>query len=243
MAKNLTIAIGIAGVWLAVPGAHSVAGGYPEADVGFSITAPASVRVNEDTAYQLTATNAGPDTTGVETRLTGDGGHPNASFRLEIVSTQPPPGGSCKHAFELICQLGRLEPGTSATVVVVLRPSQSRTFDVRGSAAADEITIDSNTANDEVTLSTPVVPPVEIGGVPDKCASKSFRLKVRTSVGNAGLTKLMVDDRVLTKSTKPRLKAKVHLDKLKGTKHKVEVRVRGDDGLPVARETESFKTC
>jgi hypothetical protein len=237
MAKNLTIAIGLAGVWLAAPGPHSVAGGYPEADVGLSITAPASVRVNEDSVYELTATNAGPDVTGVETRLPRDGP------RLQIVSSQPPPGGSCKRAFDFICQLGRLEPGTSASVVVVLRPPQARTFDLTGTASADEITIDSNQSNDAVSVSTPVVRPIEIGGVPGACASRPFRLKVATSVGNAGLTKLMVDDHVLTKSTQPKLKAKVDPDKLEGAKHKVEVRVRGDDGLPVARKTESFKTC
>jgi len=237
MARSLTIAIGVAGAWLAASGAHSVAGGLPEADVGLSITAPASVRVNEDSVYELTATNAGPDVTGVETRLPRDGP------RLQIVSAQPPPGGSCTRAFDFICQLGRLEPGTSATVVVVLRPPQARTFDLTGTASADESTIDSNETNDAVSVSTPVVRPVEISGVPGACASKSFRLKVRTSVGNAGLAKLMVDDRVLTKSTRPKLKAKVDLAELKGTKHKVEVRVRGDDGLPVARETESFKTC
>ena len=236
----------LAALLIVAPGVHGLGAGAPQADLAVTVTGPPTVRVHEDTTYQITVTNNGPDDAPAKVQFSGDGGAPNISYKIDIVSAQPPPGQTCKLTFELVCKLGRLDPGAAATVTVIVRPNPETTFVVQANAEIDEVggASDINSANDYATASSQVVKPIKIAGVPRRCASKPFPLKVKSTVANAGKIKLIVDDRVLASTKKAKLKAKVKPAKLEGSKHEIEVVVQDDDGGPfLASKKASFKTC
>ncbi len=243
--KTLSIATGLASVCLAAFGGPSSAAGQAKADFAVSITGPISVRTNEDAPFEIVVSNGGPDAANGKFQFGGGSGG-GVYTGVDIVSAQPPPDGSCKITGLLVCQVGRVAPGASATVTAVVRPFAGfdGLFDVQAEIELDEATVDSTVGNNEAVASVPVVPAIKLGGLPRGCASKPFKLRVTSTVANAGKTKVLVDDKVLIASSKPKLKPKVNLAKLEGRKHEVEVIVQDPAGGPkLASESASFKTC
>jgi hypothetical protein len=204
------------------------------------------VRVGEPTQFEITVTNSGPElTAGSKVVISQtDTFEPAFGFyRLEPEALEPSQG-SCKPR-PTVCQLGRIDPGASATVVLVARAVQLDAFSdawgVQAEVETDhEVTVDPSDANNATVHARPLVPPITLRGLPRGCASKSFSLKARLAVVGSTQTKLIVDGKVIEKSRKPKFKAKVDIDKLEGAKHTVEVVVKGDVG---AYETARFKTC
>jgi hypothetical protein len=103
--------------------------------------------------------------------------------------------------------------------------------------------VDADAANNHVELDTEVPSPIKIEGVPNRCTSKSFVIRVRARVGTlAKLTKLEIDNKVVGSSVKNRLKVKLDPADIGVGKHKLSVTVQSS-GPPLATLNDSFKTC
>src|SRR6266516_1252015 len=90
----------------------------PRADVRVSISAPGSVRVNNQLTVTATVTNAGPDTaTGVALHAQVPGG--------ATLSSASSSRGSCSTSGSITCPIGTLNSGGSATVTLVLTANQT----------------------------------------------------------------------------------------------------------------------
>jgi uncharacterized repeat protein (TIGR01451 family) len=90
----------------------------PPANVVVTKTAsPRVINVGGQVTYRITATNQGPGT--AEHAIVTD--TPDAGLQLISVT---PSQGTCKQAKPIICDVGPLAPGASATVVVVARATE-----------------------------------------------------------------------------------------------------------------------
>jgi hypothetical protein len=219
-------------------------------DFGVTLTGPANAKakVGSSTPYTVTVTNAGPDAESPHVRLTGGKGATDASSGdpikvLDITASQ----GSCKNdGFGATCRLGDIPSGDSATVVVKVEPLERDVPSLELQATAEPekaAVVDANAANNHVELDTEVPSPIKIEGVPNRCTSKAFVIRVRARVGTlAKLTKLEIDGRVVGSSPKNRLKAKVDPADIGKGKHQLSVTVQSS-GPPLATLKDSFKTC
>jgi hypothetical protein len=208
------IAIGLA---LCVIAAASAVGATTTVDFGVTLTGPANAKakVGSKTPYTVTVTNAGPDTESPHVRLAGGKGATDASSGdpikvLEINSSQ----GSCKDdGFGATCRLGDLAAAASAKIVATVEPLERDVPNLALQATAEPekaAIVDADPANNHVELDTEVPSPIKIEGVPNRCTSKAFVIRVRARVGTlAKQTKLEIDNKVVGSSSKNRLKAKV----------------------------------
>ena len=242
------VPVALAGVAVALPAGAGA--GTTTVDFGVTVTGPATAKakVGSQTTYTVAVTNTGPGTESPHMRLTGGSGATDASSGdpvkvLDIEFSQ----GTCKDdGFGATCRLGDIAPGATATVTVVVEPLERDvpSLDLQATVEPEKAAVvDANTANDHVELDTEVPEPIKIEGVPNRCTSSRFVIRVRARVGTlAKLTKLEIDNKVLGSSTKNRLKVKVDPDDIGPGSHKLSVVVQSS-GPPLATFKDKFKTC
>jgi hypothetical protein len=231
-----------------VPGAAGA--GTTTVDFGVTLTGPATAKakVGSETTYTVAVTNAGPGTESAHVRLAGGKGATDTSTGDPVKTlSQTPSQGSCKNdGFGVTCRLGDIAPGATATVEVVVEPLERDVpnLDLQATVEPDKAAVvDGNAANDHVELDTEIPAPIKIEGVPNRCTTKKFVIRVRARVGAlAKSTKLVIDGKVLGSSTKNRLKVKVNPEDIGTGSHRLSVTVQST-GPPLATFKDSFKTC
>ena len=224
--------------------------GTTTVDFEVAVTGPpkAKAKVGSGATYTVLVTNAGPGTEGAHVRLTGGSGATDATTGdpvkvLSIDNSQ----GSCKDdGFGATCRLGDIAPGAMAVVTVIVEPLERDVpnLDLQATVEPEKAAVvDANAANDHVELDTAVPEPIKVEGVPNRCTSDKFVIRVRARVGAlAKLTKLEIDNKVLGSSRKNRLKVKVNPDDIGPGTHKLSVVVQSS-GPPLATFRDKFKTC
>ena len=240
----------IALVVIALATPAGVGAGTTSLDFGVTLTGPATAKakVGSQTTYTVAVTNAGPGTESAHVRLAGGKGAIDTSTGDPVKTlSQTPTQGSCKNdGFGVTCRLGDIAPGATATVEVVVEPLERDVpnLDLQATVEPDKASVaDTNAANNHVELDTEVPAPIKIEGVPNRCTSKTFVLRVRARVGTlAKQTKLEIDGKVLGSTTKNRLKVKVNPESIGTGSHKLEVTVQSA-GPPLATFKDKFKTC
>jgi uncharacterized repeat protein (TIGR01451 family) len=101
------------------PGVYGSVQGCPKADIALSETAaPATVTAGQDVTYTLSATDNGPDPV-PDVTVTDP-----LPAGAQLVSATPSAGTCASASGPLSCDVGTLANGASATVTVVLRPTQ-----------------------------------------------------------------------------------------------------------------------
>jgi hypothetical protein len=224
--------------------------GTVNVDFGVTLTGPPKVKakVGSETTYTVAVTNAGPGTESAHVRLAGGKGAIDTSTGDPVRTlSQTPSQGSCKNdGFGVTCRLGDIAPGATATVEVVVEPLEDDVpnLDLQATVEPDKASVvDGNAANNHVELDTEIPAPIKIEGVPNRCTTKKFVLRVRARVGTlAKLTKLEIDGKVLGSSAKNRLKVKVNPETIGAGSHKLTVTVQSA-GPPLATFKDKFKTC
>ena len=123
----------------------------PIVDLVLTKTAPPTGRVGNNLTYNLTVTNLGPlDATSVQ--LTD-----NLPADLTWVSSTPSQG-SCSGTSTVICNLGGLPNGASATVSIIGTPTIEKTY--INSANVSSTPTDTNLTNNTASVSTFVGNPI-----------------------------------------------------------------------------------
>lgn len=246
---GIGIGIGIAAVLASPSPAAAQSSRY--ADLGVTISGPSSARVNQETTYELTVSNAGPGDAPAKVEfgygdLVDSSGSSVIWYRLDVVSATSPQG-TCQIKYTATCKLSHIAPGGTATMTVVIRAPDLLGDDLELLATVEVNEVggasDTNSDNNHFEALVAIEKPIKIAGLPRGCASKSFVLKVKSTVVDAKRTKVIVDGKALASSAKPKLKAKVDLEKLRGTKHEVDVVVQDTSGPPLAKQGASFRTC
>ena len=140
------------------PGVYGTVQGCPDADLALSESAPASVIAGRELTYTVTATDNGPDpvpdVTVTDSLPTG----------AQFVSATPS-AGTCSGSSVLSCDLGTLANGGSATLTVVVRPTQTGPLQTTASIDSKWLHLlpastgagDQNPANNSTTAGTTVV--------------------------------------------------------------------------------------
>jgi len=134
----------------------------PAADLAVTNTdSPDPVTVDNNLIYTIRVTNNGPDdATGVVvTNTLPVGVRLVSSFALQ---------GSCSGGTTIMCNVGTLAKGRTATVIIVVRPTTAGTITSRASVRGNET--DPNLANNTATKSTRVNPPV----IPQQPCSRTW---------------------------------------------------------------------
>jgi uncharacterized repeat protein (TIGR01451 family) len=110
---------------------------------------PDPVRVGENLTYIITVTNGGPNSAdAVRTTDTLPG---NVTF-VSATGSQ----GTCTGATTVVCTLGAVAAGSTATVTIVVQPTVSGTITNRANATTS--TQDPNAGNNATTADTTVSP-------------------------------------------------------------------------------------
>jgi uncharacterized repeat protein (TIGR01451 family) len=145
------LAAAVCGLVVALPSA--LAAPRPQANLGLGLTgAPLVVNVGDQVTYTATVRNFGPaDASAVTLRNL-------LPARSELVSVSASQG-SCSGTRPVLCQLGPLARGASATVSVVAKPTRAGTLVDQAWIAAPG-TRDRHHGNDHQVVSTRVLPPV-----------------------------------------------------------------------------------
>jgi uncharacterized repeat protein (TIGR01451 family) len=116
-------------------------------DPKVAMTAPAFTRVQEPTPFEAVVTNGGPDAVaGVELRATVPPG-------ATLVSASSTAGG-CSATSLVICTIGTLAYGASATVTITLSQSAAGSLSLTATVQGD---FDTDTSNNTASASTPVL--------------------------------------------------------------------------------------
>jgi uncharacterized repeat protein (TIGR01451 family) len=116
-------------------------------DPKVAMTAPPFVRVGGPAAFKAVVTNGGPDAVpGVELRATV----PPGATLVSASSTV----GACSGTAPVICTIGTLSNGASATVTVTLSASAPGTLSLTATVQGD---YDTDASNNTATASTPVL--------------------------------------------------------------------------------------
>jgi uncharacterized repeat protein (TIGR01451 family) len=116
-------------------------------DPKLTMSAPGFVRVGRPAAFTAVVSNGGPDTTtGVELRAT----IPSGATLVSASSTV----GSCSGTAPMICVIGTLANGASATVTINLSSGAAGSLSLGGTVQGD---YDTNTSNNTASVSVPVL--------------------------------------------------------------------------------------
>ena len=131
-------------------------GSTPPSSADLSITktdSPDPATVGSNLTYTITVTNGGPDV------ASGVSVSDQLPASVTFVSTTPSQG-SCSGTSTVSCAMGSLANGASATVTIVVSPTQTGTIGNTATVSATEG--DPNSANNSATQTTTVnpVPPV-----------------------------------------------------------------------------------
>jgi uncharacterized repeat protein (TIGR01451 family) len=125
----------------------------PAADLSLTVTdSPDPAHVGQSLTYSITITNAGPQTaTGVTVRDP----LPKATGFGSASASQ----GTCTRSkTTVICSLGNLGPGQSATVTIVVKPTQKGVITNTATVTMSSPPPDPNAANNSETATTTVQP-------------------------------------------------------------------------------------
>ncbi|MEY2504879.1 MAG: hypothetical protein QOG27_1159, partial [Verrucomicrobiota bacterium] len=123
----------------------------PEADIAAMIAdSPDPVTVGENLTYTITVSNLGRDFTA------SVGTIDNLPASVTFVSATASQG-SCSGTSEVICSLGGLQPFNTATVTLVVTPTQAGPLS-NGVTASTNTAHDPNSGNNFATASTTVLP-------------------------------------------------------------------------------------
>lgn len=127
---------------------------YAESDVSLTLAdAPDPVLVGGSLVYDAVVTNSGPDAdAGVEVRLT-------PSTWLNYVSAIPSQGSCSRLGTVVVCRLGTLAPGASATISHTFVPSTFGTMTTTATAATNSRDLDAsdNSATSTTTVYRPTI--------------------------------------------------------------------------------------
>jgi hypothetical protein len=233
---------------LVTSGAANAGAATTSVDFGVTLTGPTKAKVGAEATYTIVVTNAGPDAESPKMRLAGGSGATDTSSGDPIKSiSQTPTQGTCKNdGFGITCRLDDIAAGGSATVTVVAQVlgRDLPALDLQATVEPEKASaIDANAANNHVEFVTPIPKPIKIEGVPNRCTSKTFIVRVRTKVEGAKATKLVIDGRTLGSTAKNRLKVKVKAGELNPGTHDLSVIVQPTSGPPLTKEKVTFKTC
>jgi hypothetical protein len=247
-ARIVTGSIALAALGLAALVPQSATAATANADFGVTLTGATKAKLGEEVTYNIVVTNSGPDAESPKLRLAGGAGATDTSSGDPIKSvSEAPSQGTCKNdGFGVTCRLGDVAPGASATVAVVARilGRDLPAMDVQATVEPEKAgTADANAANNHVELVTPIPKPIKIQGVPNRCTSANFTVRVRTTVEGAKATKLIVDSKTLGSTAKNRLKVKVKAGDLPTGNHTLSVIVQPQAGPPLTKDSVKFKTC
>jgi uncharacterized repeat protein (TIGR01451 family) len=119
-------------------------------DVGLTIDGPASSSPGGSLSYLLVATNQGP---GTATDVTVTYVVPGNATLVSTTSSQ----GSCSDGAVVLCELGSLAEGASATATITIQPLGAGSF--TGNASVGSSSGDTNAQNDSASATTIVTPP------------------------------------------------------------------------------------
>ncbi len=122
-------------------------------DVGLTIDGPVSGSTGSDLTYVLVATNHGP---GAATDVSVSYVVPPGAT-LQSTSTSQ---GACTPGTTVVCNVGSLADGESATITIVIRSSQPGSL--QSDASVGSSGGDSNAANDDATATTVLAPPTSV---------------------------------------------------------------------------------
>jgi uncharacterized repeat protein (TIGR01451 family) len=203
-------------------------------------------RAGRNLTYTITVTNNGPNpSTGVTVSDTLPAG---LTARSTAASQ-----GSCSGSTAISCSLGDLAVGASATVTIVVRPSEAGTITNSASVSGGQPDPDSanNTATQETTISAAPAakvdrrkPTVAVGGVRAAgCSRSAFSARVRIRDASA-LRRVVVkvDGRTLRRTKSKRFQITVPANDMRAGRHTLSV-------LAVDRRgnrrtvTRSFRRC
>jgi uncharacterized repeat protein (TIGR01451 family)/CSLREA domain-containing protein len=120
----------------------------PAADLSISLSdLPDPVGVGLNVTYTLTITNNGPSTaTGVTVMDT----LPSGAVFISMMPSQ----GNCSGTSSIICNLGTLNKGAKATIILIVKPQAVGTLNNAGSVTGNEF--DPNTVDNVATQTTTV---------------------------------------------------------------------------------------
>ena len=132
------------GVLLAAAGGGAVRAGQPVADLGVTKTdSPDPAVIGQQVTYTVTVTNQGPATASPVMR---DLPPPADAF---VFVSATPSQGSCDRPFfnAIVCSLGTISPGGSATVTIIFTAIGAGSFN-NWAIVEDPNIFDDNAAND-----------------------------------------------------------------------------------------------
>jgi hypothetical protein len=194
--------------------------------------------------------NAGPDSSEVKLRFNRGRGATAADFddgkSVRTVSQTASQGKCATDSHGVICRPGAIAPGETVDVEVVIKvfDSDLPKLPLQATVAPELVPLfDTNHANDHAEVTTPVHEPVSVDGVPDNCATRPFKLRVRIDVPKAKKTKVIVDGKVLETSSGSKLTVTVRPADLDQGSHELSIVVQGGRGPALATLNRRFKTC
>ena len=170
----------------AVAGVVAGGGGSPLADLGIVKTdSPDPVRAGQNLTYTLVVTNRGPnDATGV----TVTDPLPAAVSLVSEAASQ----GGCAGTSTVVCLLGALPAGNSATISIVVSVSAAAVPSITNTASVAATETDPNPGDNSATAPTTVVPVADVAVLktvsnPAPLVSQSFTFTI-TATNNGPST-------------------------------------------------------
>jgi uncharacterized repeat protein (TIGR01451 family) len=137
-----------------LPGATITVRAYADMAIGMTVSADPGP-TGRNLSYTLIATNGGPNNAA---NVVVTDTLPSGVTFISATSTK----GTCAQSVGIVtCQVGDVANGSNATITVVVVPTAAGTLSNRATVAATEI--DSNTANNAVTLASAVVVSADLG--------------------------------------------------------------------------------
>ena len=219
-------------------------------DFAVTLSGADEASVGGRATYEMQITNTGPDATEAKVRFNRGSDASVADFddgeAVRTISATASQGKCATDSHGVVCRPGTIDVGATVDIEVVIKilPGYEPKVTVQATVAPELVpAFDTNNANDHATLTTRIRAPISVDGVPDSCASRPFKLKIRTDVPKAKRTKVIVDGKVLETSASARWSVKVDPRDLDRGPHKLAVVVQGGSGGALATLNRKFKTC